>query len=113
MGMPSGESPAKAQQYYNYIQSHSQTQYVPKTWEVHWLDLAWLWGFLIVLVSAILFWVWYYRSTRQRIHPVDSFGGYTTELGRPAARFFWLLTVVLTGWAVALIAGHLIWGQKF
>jgi hypothetical protein len=115
MGMPSGESPQHAQQYFHYLQGHQETQYRAATWHVHWLDLAWLWGFVIVLVLAILLWLWQYRSTRQRrgIYPVDSFGGYTTEMAGPATFFFVLLTLVLAGWAVALIVGHLVWGQKF
>ena len=113
MGMPRGDSPAKAHQYYEYLQSHDQTFQAPATWHVHWLDLAWLWGFMIVLSLATLYWIWQYRSTRQKIYPVDSFGGYTTELAGPSTRFFLLLTVVLVGWAVVLIVGHIVWGQRF
>ena len=113
MGMPSGDSPAKAHQYYEYLQSHDQTLQVPATWHVHWLDLAWLWGFAIALLLVILLWLWQYRTTRQRIYPVDSFGGYTTELAGPSTLFFILFTILLTGWAVAMIVGHLVWGQKF
>ena len=115
MGMPRGDSPAKAHQYYEYLQSHQQTFQPPATWHVHWLDLAWLWGFAIALTAAILLWVWQYRSTRQKkaLYPVDSFGGYTTELAGPATFFFLILVVVLVGWAVALIVGHLVWGQLF
>jgi hypothetical protein len=115
MGMPSGSSPDKAEQYYDYLNAHQLTMQRTATWHVHWLDLAWLWGFMIVLSLAIIFWVWQNRSTRQRtgIYPVDSFGGYTTEMAGPATFFFLLLTVVLAGWAVVLIVGHIIWGQKF
>jgi hypothetical protein len=115
MAMPSGDSPAHSQEYYNYIQSHSQTYYPPATWHVHWLDLAWLWGFLIALALVIVWWLWQYRTTRQKsgIYPVDNFGGYTSELAGPATRFFVLLCMILTGWAVAIIVGHLVWGQKF
>ena len=84
MGMPSGDSPAKAHQYYEYLQSHQQTFQAPATWHVHWLDLAWLWGFLLALAVIILWWLGQYRSTRQRgIYPADEFGGYTT--GAPSA----------------------------
>jgi hypothetical protein len=115
MGMPSGESPAKAHQYYEYLQSHQQTQQAAATWHVRWLDLAWLWGFLIVLSLIMLVWLWQYRSTRQRagLYPVDQFGGYTSELAGPATFFFILFCVIITGWAVVLIVGHLVWGQKF
>ena len=113
MRMPSGDSPAKAQAYYHYLQAHQLSMQRPATWEVRWIDLAWLWGFMIVLSLATLYWIWQYRSTRQKIYPVDSFGGYTTELAGPSTRFFLLLTVVLVGWAVVLIVGHLVWGQKF
>ncbi len=43
----------------------------------------------------MILWVWQYRSTRQKanIYPVDSFGGYTTELAGPATAFFLILTV--------------------
>ena len=56
-----------------------------------------------------------YRTTRQRtgIYPIDSFGGYTTELAGPSSRFFILLSAILTGFAVALIVGHIVWGQLF
>jgi hypothetical protein len=115
VGMPSGDTPEKAHKFYLYLQGHQETMQRAATWHVHWLDLAWLWGFLIALALAILLWVWQYRSTRQKkaLYPVDSFGGYTTELAGPATFFFIALTVGLTGWAVALIVGHLVWGQKF
>jgi len=113
--MPSGESPLKAQLYYHYQQAHQETMYHPATWHVRWLDLAWLWGFVIALVLVLLLWVWQCRTTRQRtgIYPVDSFGGYTSELAGPATPFFLLLVVVLAAWAIAIIVGHIVWGQKF
>jgi hypothetical protein len=114
MGLPSGESPQKAQDYYHYLQAHQETLHRAATWHVRWLDLAWLWGFLIVLALVALGWVWQYRSTRQRgIYPIDRFGGYTSELAGPATWFFILLTGLLAGWAIVLIVGHLVWGQKF
>jgi hypothetical protein len=115
MGMPSGDSPSKAREYYLYLQGHQETMQQPATWHVHWLDLTWLWGFMIAISAAVLLWVWQYRSTRQRtgIYPVDHFGGYTTELAGPATRFFVLLTTFLSGFAIVLIVGHLVWGQKF
>jgi hypothetical protein len=113
MAMPSGDTPEKAQQYYQYLQAHHETDGRVVTWTVDWFALAWLWGFLIVLTIVVFWWVGQYRTTRQRIHPVDRFGVYTTEIGRPATRFFFLLATVLTGFAVAIIFGHLVWGQKF
>jgi hypothetical protein len=111
--MPSGESPLKAQQYYTYLQAHQETQYKPDTWHVRWLDLAWLWGFLLAMALILLLWVWQYRSTRQRIYPVDSFGGVTSEVARPATMFFIVFTIILTAFATVLIIGHIVWGQKF
>jgi hypothetical protein len=111
--LPSGDSPSTVQQYYNYLQAHQETQYRPDTWHVRWLDLAWLWGFVIALAVILLWWVWQYRTTKQRLYSIDSFGGYTTELARPATRFFLLLSVILTGFAVVLIVGHIVWGQQF
>jgi hypothetical protein len=115
MGIPSGDSPQKAQQYYHYLQGHQETLQRADTWHVHWIDLAWLWGFLIVLILTILLWIWQNRTTRQRtgIYPVDTFGGFTTELAGPATFFFIVLTIVLSGWAVVMIVGHIVWGQKF
>ena len=117
MSMPSGSSPEKAEAYYHYLNSHQLTMQRAATWHVRWIDLAWLWGFVVVLVLLILLWVWQYRTTRQKqgggIYPVDTFGGYTTELAGPATFFFLLLTAIVTGFAVVLIVGHLVWGQKF
>src|SRR5438093_8536963 len=97
--LPSGESPFKAQQFYDYLQAHQETQYHPDTWHVRWLDLAWLWGFAIALAAVLLWWIWQYRTTRQRIYEVDTFGGYTSEVARPATSFFVLLSLILAGWA--------------
>ena len=115
MAMPSGDSPEKAQKFYHYLQGHQETMQSAATWHVRWLDLAWLWGFVIAMSLVILLWLWQYRTTRQKraLYPVDSFGGYTTELAGPATFFFLALTVLLTGWAVVMIIGHLVWGQKF
>jgi hypothetical protein len=113
MGMPSGDSPSKAHDYYVYLQSHQQTMQMPATWHVRWLDLAWLWGFAIVLSLIALRWVWQYRTTRQPgMYPVDTFGE-TSELAGGATRFFLLLSAVIVGFALALVVGHLVWGQKF
>jgi hypothetical protein len=115
MAIPRGDTPQKAEEFYRYLQGHQETMQSAATWHVRWLDLAWLWGFVIALSVTILLWVWQNRTTRQRrgIYPVDSFGGYTSELAGPATLFFILFTVILTGWAVALIVGHIVWGQKF
>jgi hypothetical protein len=106
MGIPSGDSPQKAQQYYHYLQGHQETLQRPDTWHVHWLDLAWLWGFVIALLLVILLWLRQYRTTRQRT-------GITTEMAGPSTFFFLLLTLILAGWAVVLTVGHIVWGQKF
>jgi len=119
MAMPTGDSPQKVEDYYLYLQGHHESDHPVATWHVDWMSLAWMWGFVVVLSVAILFWIWQYRTTLQRsegraaMYPVDSFGGYTTEQAGPATLFFILLSVVLTGFAVALIVGHLVWGQKF
>ena len=115
MSMPSGDSPQKVKEYYLYLQGHHQTDGRVATWHVDWLSLAWLWGFMIVLALTLLWWIGQYRTTRQLtgIYPVDRWGGYTSELGRPATRFFLLFSVIVTAFAVVLIVGHIVWGQKF
>jgi phosphoglycerol transferase MdoB-like AlkP superfamily enzyme len=115
--MPGGDydSPHKVQQYYHYLQGHQETMQAPATWHVRWLDLAWLWGFAIVMALAIVWWIWQNRTTRQKtgIYPIDSFGGWTTELAGPATLFFLLITAILAGFAVAMIVGHIVYGQRF
>lgn len=115
MGMPSGDTPSKAEAYYRYLQGHQETMQAPATWNVRGLDLVWMWGFLGVLSLLLLLWVWQYRSTRQRagIYPIDSFGGYTTELAGPATPFFLFFSGIVVTFALVLIVGHLVWGQKF
>jgi hypothetical protein len=119
MAMPTGDTPEKVEEYYRYLQGQHETDHPVATWHVDWLSLAWLWGFLIVIAVGLLFWVWQYRTTLQRsegraaMYPVDSFGGYTTEQAGPATLFFILLVLILTGFGVAIIVGHLVWGQKF
>jgi hypothetical protein len=115
MSMPRGDSPQKAQEYYNYLNSHHIVDGRVVTWQVDWLSLAWLWGFLIVLAVAAGLWVRQYRSTRQRtgIYPVDRFGGGTAEAAGPATTFFLILTAFLTAFAIVMVIGHLIYGQTF
>jgi hypothetical protein len=119
MAMPTGDTPEKVEEYYRYLQGQHETDHAVATWHVDWLSLAWLWGFLIVIAVGLLFWVWQYRTTLQRsegraaMYPVDSFGGYTTEQAGPATFFFILLVLILTSFGVAIIVGHLVWGQKF
>jgi hypothetical protein len=115
MSMPSGDSPEKAREYYDYLNGHHIVDGRVQTWHVDWLSLAWLWGFIIVLVAAAALWVRQYRTTRQRtgIYPVDRFGGWASEAAGPATTFFILLTAFLTAFAVVMVVGHLIWGQKF
>jgi hypothetical protein len=115
MSMPTGDSPEKVQEFYLYLNGHQETTHPVQTWHVDWMSLAWLWGFLAILVVILLLWVRQYRTTRQRtgIYPVDSFGGWTAEGAGPATGFFLLFTAIVVGFAVALIVGHIVWGQKF
>ena len=70
---PKGDTPQKAQDFYEYLQGHHETQNRVVTWDVDWTSLAWMWGFVFVLVLVLLLWVMQYRTTRQRtgIYPVD------------------------------------------
>ena len=104
MAMPRGDSPQKAQEFYKYLLAHHETEHPVKTWHVNWLSLAWMWGFVAAL-----------RTTRQktRIYAVDSWSGFTSELAGPATLFFLIFVAILTGFAVALIVGHLVNGQTF
>jgi hypothetical protein len=119
MGMPSGDTPTKVRDYYLYLQGHQETMQQPATWHVRWIDLAWVWGFVIALSLIALGWVWQYRTTHHRrsrgggIYPVDEFGGFTTELAGPSSLFFILFSVFVVIFAVVLVVGHIVWGQKF
>jgi hypothetical protein len=115
MSIPSGDSPQKAQEYYSYLQSHHIVDSRVETWHVDWLSLVWLWGFLIALMIGVGLWAKQYRTTRQRtgIYPIDRFGGGTSEAAGPGTMFFWVLTAFLTAFAVVIVVGHLIWGQRF
>jgi hypothetical protein len=115
MAMPTGDSPQKAEAFYHYLLAHHETEHRVETWHVNWLSLAWLWGFVVALSLILLWWVWQYRTTRHKmgVYPVDSWSGFTTELAGPASFFFVLFTAIVTGFAVALIIGHLVNGQTF
>ena len=115
MAMPRGDSPQKAQEFYNYLLAHHETEHPVKTWHVNWLSLAWMWGFVAALSLILILWIWQYRTTRQktRIYAVDSWSGFTSELAGPATLFFLIFVAILTGFAVALVVGHLVNGQTF
>ena len=107
--------PKQPDAYYKYLQAHHQSDHRIATWHVDWLSIAWLWGFVAALVLVALLWVRQYRTTRQRpgVYSVDTWSGYATELAGPATFFFIVLSLILAGFAVAIIVGHLVWGQKF
>jgi hypothetical protein len=110
----SGGMPKQPDAYYHYLQAHHQSDHRLTMWGVDWTSLAWLWGFVVVLVVIMLLWIRQYRTTRQReVYDVDTWSGYATELAGPATTFFIVLSGVVTAFAVALIVGHLVWGQKF
>lgn len=113
--MPEGDSPQKVREFYDYLNGHQQGTHPVATWHVSWMSLAWLWGFTVILVFTILLWVKQYRTTRQRtgLYPVDTFGGWTSEGAGPATIFFLLFVAVVVAFAVAIIVGHIVWGQKF
>ena len=119
MSMPSGDSPQTAQDYYDYLLAHHQNDGRIVTWQVDWVSLAWMYGFVVALALLGLLWVWQYRTTLARgrpggnLYPVDRFGNYVAEEARPVSPFFLVLTLGLTLFAAVIIAGHLIWGQIF
>jgi len=108
--------PSQPDAYYHYLQAHHQTDHHVKTWQVDWVSLYWLWGFVVAICLVTLLWVRQYRSTRQRgggLYSTDTWSGYASELAGPASFFFFALSAIVVAFAVLLIAGHLIWGQKF
>src|ERR1041384_7041698 len=97
MAMPRGDTPQKAQDYYQYLLSHHTTEHRVETWHVDWLSLAWEWGFVVALCLVFLLWVGHSRTPRQKpgISPVDSGRGFASELAGPATLFFLLFTVIV------------------
>jgi hypothetical protein len=114
--MPTGDSPQKALAYYHYLQSQ---KLVPHgrvaTWHVDWTSLAWMWGFVIVLIVLLVLWVRQYRTTRPHtgINPLDTWGGWTTEGAGPVTAFFFFLTFIVIAYGAVMVIGHLIDGQRF
>jgi hypothetical protein len=113
--MPTGDSPEDVRSYYEYLLSHHTIDGREATWQIDWFAVAWLWGFVAVMCVAIFLWIRQYRTTRQRpgIYPVDVFGGLTSEAAGPATTFFILFTLFVVAFDVAIIVGHLAWGQIF
>jgi hypothetical protein len=74
-----------------------------------------MWGFVAALAVILLWWVFQYRTTRQKtgIYAADTWSGFTSELAGPTTFFFILFTAIITGFAVAVIVGHLVDGQIF
>jgi hypothetical protein len=108
--------PSKPDAYYHYLQAHHQSDHPVQTWQVDWGALWWLWGFVVAICLITLLWIRQYRTTRQRhggLYSTDTWSGYTSELAGPASLFFLVFSAIVVAGAVVLIAGHLIWGQKF
>ena len=114
MAMPSGDSPEKAQEFYQYLQAHHETDGRVVTWNVDWFSLAWLWGFMIVLTRRdhLVGLAVPDDAPAASIRSTASAGTRPSSQARRRASSS-CFTVVLTGFAVAIIVGHLVWGQKF
>jgi hypothetical protein len=116
MAMPKGDSVQKVHDYYLYLQGHQLAPHGrTETWHVDWTSLAWLWGFVAVLVVVTVFWIRDYRSSHPQtgISPLDRWGGYTTEAGGRVPIFFWVVTLAIVAFGAELVIGHLISGQVF
>ena len=114
MGMPTGDSPQTAQQYYLYLQSHQLAPHGrTETWHVDWVSLGWLWGFVLVIAVVLFFWVREYRSHREPISPLDRWGGYATEAAGRVPLSLWIIIAVVVGFGAEMVIGHVISGQKF
>jgi hypothetical protein len=116
MAMPKGDSPQKVHDYYQYLQArelapHGRTE----TWHVDWTSLAWMWGFVAVLVVVFVIWIRDYRSTHPQtgISPLDRWGGYTTEAAGRVPIVFWVFTLVIVAFGAEFVIGHLVNGQLF
>ena len=109
--MPSGDTPVKAQQYYHYLQAHQQTTGPVETWHVLWFSLAWMYAFLVV-ISILLLWVVQYRSTHRRaqLYPIDRWRVHD-RVGAPGGHDFFVATD--SRLCIAIVVGHLVWGQLF
>ena len=87
MAMPSGDSPQKAQQFYDYLLSHHEAERPVQAWSVNWLSLAWMWGFVAALAVILIWWVRQYRTTRQKsLYLVDTWSGQVVDV---IYNFFW------------------------
>jgi hypothetical protein len=116
MGMPTGDSPRTAQQYYLYLQGHQlQPHGRTETWHVDWTSLGWMWGFVILVVLFLLIWIREYRSHHpvEPISPLDRWAGYTTEGAGHVPWSFWFLAAIVVVFGAVLVIGHVISGQLF
>ena len=116
MAMPKGDSLPKVQQYYHYLQSHQLSPHGRTvTWNVDWVSLRWMWGFVIALVLIFVVWVRDYRSSHPQvgIAPLDRWGGYTTEAAGRVPLAFWVVTIIIVACGAEFVIGHLINGQLF
>jgi hypothetical protein len=116
MAMPTGDSPQTVAQYYHYLQSRQLEPHGRvDTWHVDWTALAWLWGFVLVLIIVLGLWIRDYRSTHPQtgIAPLDRWSGYTTEAGARVPFFFWVVTLAIVAFGAEFIIGHLVNGQLF
>ena len=115
MSMPTATRPRRSKDFYLYLQGHQQTTHPVQTWHVDWMSLAWLWGFVVVIVVVL-------AALGQAVPDDEAAHGHLSggQLRRlddgsagPATGFFLLFTAIVVGFAVALIVGHIVWGQKF
>jgi hypothetical protein len=116
MAMPRGDSVAKVEEYYNYLQARQLTPHGrTETWHVDWTALGWMWGFVIALGLIFVVWVRDYRSSHPQIgiSPLDRWGGYTTEAGARVPFAFWVVTIVVVVFGAEFVIGHLASGQLF
>jgi hypothetical protein len=116
MGMPTGDSPQTAERFYHYLQSRQLEPHGRvETWHIDWASLAWLWGFVALVIVVLLIWIREYRSHHpaEPISPLDRWGGYTTEGAGHVPWSLWLIFAIVVVFGAEFIIGHLVSGQLF
>jgi hypothetical protein len=116
MAMPKGDSVQQVHDYYLYLQRHQLEPHGrTETWHVDWASVAWLWGFVALVLLVALVWIRDYRSTHPQtgISPLDRWSGYTTEAAGRVPFFFWLVTLAIVAFGAEFVIGHLVSGQVF
>ena len=114
--VPSGNDSQHAKAYYNYLQAAYLNHILGNRTDILWTGPFWIAFFATIMILFFYFYTRKLLSTHREkgeMYGAASFAGSILERIGPVSLFTWLISGVVTLWAIYFIVIHLLFGQLY